>query len=55
MTPVITPTPNQSLPFRQAQGPELTEGQLTAGRSEVSHKILKTRPFQSTFAPTSGS
>jgi hypothetical protein len=25
---------NQAMPFRQAQGPELAEGQLTAGRSE---------------------
>jgi hypothetical protein len=26
--------PNQSLPFRQAQGPELAEGQPTTGRLE---------------------
>jgi hypothetical protein len=47
-------TSNQPLPFRQAQGPELAEGQLTAGRSEASHKIMKILQLQSTLAPASG-
>ena len=30
-----TPTPNQAMPFRQAQGPELAAGQRTAPRSDA--------------------
>jgi hypothetical protein len=45
---------NQTMPFRQAQGPELAEGQPTAGRRTASLYFMKTRPLQATLALVSG-